>query len=201
MEDFFEQVDHLVTQVQFNLDLVLHVLAFLLAIHIANQLLGRVLLVFGLWPRSFRGLFGIFFSPFLHGNFNHFFFNAIPLFALMHLVLLDGESTFYLVSGSIMLLSGVLTWCFGRKALHIGASGMILGYWSYCLCEIPEKGFVQAVVLGIVCLYQFGTLLMDLIPDDASTSWEGHVFGFIAGIVTAYHLPTLDRLMTELLLI
>lgn len=200
MDALVNDFNDLVFTIQTNLDLVLTIIGIIWGVYFVNNLmLGGALNILGLIPRSFSGLFGIFFSPFLHANFNHVFFNSIPLFALMNLVLLDSDIVFYIVTSSIVFWSGLFVWLLGRKAIHIGASGLILGYWSYCLFEIPNKGAVQAIVLGIVCIYQFGTLAMELVPSEKSTSWEGHLYGFISGIMTAYLLPYYEQGLVKLL--
>jgi membrane associated rhomboid family serine protease len=105
-------------------------LAGLWVFNIINWVVFRSRLdVFGIYPRSVRGLFGIIFAPFLHGDFNHLFFNSIPLFALGMFILALGRDVFIAVSILIALLSGFLVWLFGRKYLHIGASGVITGYF------------------------------------------------------------------------
>ena len=38
---------------------------------------------YGIFPRSFKGLRGIFLSPFIHSDVSHLFNNSAPLFALM----------------------------------------------------------------------------------------------------------------------
>ena len=42
--------------------------------------------VFGLQPRSFRGLPGIIAMPFLHGGFGHIISNSVPLLVLLSLL-------------------------------------------------------------------------------------------------------------------
>ena len=64
--------------------------------------------VFGIYPRHPLGLIGIVCSPFLHGSFNHLFYNSIPLFLLWCLMLSLGWSVFYCVTISIVLISGGL---------------------------------------------------------------------------------------------
>lgn len=164
----------------------LSLLAILFFIQITNWLLHYRLNYFGIYPRSLHGLIGIICSPFLHGNFNHLFFNAIPLFLLINLVLLQGSATFFSVTFSIILISGLLLWLIGRKAIHIGASMLTMGYWSYLLVNILHQGFAFAVILGIVCVYYLGGMVLELFPGEKGKSWEGHLCGFIAGILTAY---------------
>lgn len=174
---------------KFNLPYILIILAILWGIHFVNYLTGYRLNYFGIYPRHPIGLIGIFFAPFLHGNFNHIFFNSIPLAILACFVLLNGLHHFLIISALIIILCGTATWLFGRKNIHIGASGVIMGYLGYCLMMAYYNPSVISVGIGLVCLYYFGSLLFSIFPSDVKTSWEGHLFGFIAGILTVYLVP------------
>ena len=57
-----------------------YILLVMWAVNIFNWVLGSPLNILGIYPRSLFGLIGIIFAPILHGNFNHLFFNSIPLF-------------------------------------------------------------------------------------------------------------------------
>jgi membrane associated rhomboid family serine protease len=146
------------------------------------------LLLFGIIPRHIRGLWGILFAPFLHGNFNHLFFNAIPLVVLSDFVLMNGFLYYLVATLLITVLSGFAVWCFGKQGLHIGASGLITGYWALLVNDIYEKGTVTAIILGIVCLYYFAGIFFGIFPREKGVSWEGHLFGLLAGIATSYLL-------------
>ena len=74
---------------------------------------------------------------------------------------------------------------FGRDAIHLGASGVILGYMGYFMMYWYLDQSILNTITLIVLLYYIGGILMGLMPDDDSVSWEGHVFGFIAGIMSA----------------
>ena len=37
---------------------------------------------FGIFPRTLKGLRGVLFSPFIHGDIKHLYHNSIPLFVL-----------------------------------------------------------------------------------------------------------------------
>ena len=102
---------------------------------LVNWALDYRLNILGIYPRSWHGLVGIVFSPFLHGGFNHVFFNSVILFVLANFVLLGGRTEFYQVSITIFLLGGFAVWLFGRKAIHIGASGVVMGYLGYLLAN------------------------------------------------------------------
>jgi len=189
MNDFVDSITKTLDLVKENVPFVLMLLGLLLVIHIVNTLLGGRLNILGIFPRHLFGLVGIVFSPFLHADFNHLFFNAIPLFVLANLVLLEGMQIFLLVTLCVILLSGTLTWCFGRRGLHIGASGLIMGYWSYLLTNAYSHETGTSIVLGIVCIYYFSGFFFQIFPGKKTTSWEGHLFGALSGIAVALLLP------------
>lgn len=157
------------------------------AIHFFNFSLGYRLNYFGILPRHIIGLIGIFTAPFLHGNFNHIFFNSLPIFILMTFILIKGTQVFYSVSVSIILISGLLTWLFGRRSIHIGASALIMGYWGYLFLDAYEKPTIVSILLILILLYYFGiSFFASFLPVNKKTSWEGHLFGFIAGLCSSY---------------
>lgn len=192
MDNFIQQLQTTVFLLQHNIPFLLFLLAALWMLQFLNWLLGYRLNILGIYPRSIFGLPGIIFSPFLHGDFNHLFFNSIPLFILACFISLQGWPVFYCVSVVVILLGGFAVWLFGRRAIHVGASGLIMGYWSYLLLNTYQQPTLVGIVLGIVGLYYLGAgLLLNLLPRERS-SWEGHIFGFLAGLAAAYLCPWLQ---------
>jgi membrane associated rhomboid family serine protease len=182
------------TLLKSNMPFVLILIGALYGIHVVNFLLGYRLNILGIYPRRIWGLIGIATSPFLHGHFNHIFFNSIPLFILMSMVLLYGQDTFYCVSAIVIFIGGLGTWLFGRRGLHVGASGLIMGYWSYLLLYAYEQSSMLSVALAGVCLYYFGGFIFNLFPLEVKSSWEAHIFGFLGGITAAFACPYLNLL-------
>jgi membrane associated rhomboid family serine protease len=187
MNDLMLQFTNTIWAMQKNLPFTLGILGLLYAIQFINWSVGYRLNILGIYPRSIHGLLGIFLAPFLHGNFNHIFFNSIPLFILSNFLLLSGYHVFYEVTFFIIIFSGILVWLFGRASIHIGASGVIIGYWSYLLMHSYQQPSVMALALGAICIYYFGSFLFSIIPGDVGKSWESHLFGFIAGIAAAFY--------------
>ncbi len=179
-------VDSQINAVKVNLPIVLAIVGLLWGIHLLNYLLKYRLNLLGIYPRSLFGIPGIVCSPFLHGNFSHLFFNTIPLFLLLSFVLLSGLQTFYCISIIIILLSGSMVWLIGRKGLHVGASGVIMGYWGYLLAYAFHHPSLSSIVVALVMLYYLGSLVLNLFPAGEKVSWEGHVVGLIAGFFAAY---------------
>ena len=106
MENWAAQLTTLVAIIHQQLPFTLAIIAGLWGLHFINWALGYRLNYLGLYPRTLHGFIGIFFSPFLHGHFNHLFFNSIPLFVLMNLMMITGIPHFYLVSAIIIVGSG-----------------------------------------------------------------------------------------------
>lgn len=174
-------------QAVMNLPITLGLLGLLFAIQIVNASIGYRLNILGIWPRKMFGWIGIPFSPFLHGNFSHLIFNMLPLFIFSNLMIFPGLSVFLIASAWIIGISGLLTWLFARPGIHIGASGLIMGYLSYLLINMYYHPTPLSVIVGLTCFYYFGGMLINLFPDsNKQISWEGHVFGFVAGIVTVW---------------
>ena len=90
----------------------------------------------------------------------------------------------------VIVLSGMGIWLFARPGIHIGASGLVMGYWSFLLINAYYQGNTVASLASlVVCVYYFGGLLFHLFPAEVKTSFEAHIFGFLAGIAAFYMLP------------
>jgi len=162
-------------------------LLFLWIFNLINWLLlGSRLDQLGIYPRSASGLIGIIFSPLLHANFNHLFFNSIPLFVLGMFILAFGQQIFIAVTLLIALLEGIAVWLFGRKYLHIGASGVISGYFGFILGLAYFQPTVISLVLAVVAVYYFGSIIAGVIPTSEAISWECHLAGLASGLLVMY---------------
>lgn len=173
---------------------VLWVLALLWIIQVFNSLVNGRLCILGIIPRNPLGMFGIIFAPFLHGGFNHLFFNSVPLFLLLTFMLTFGLHIAICASLMIIFYCGLATWLFARKSIHVGASGIIMGYMGFILYSGYYGHNLSAVLVAIVSFYYLGSILFSVFPTDSSTSWESHLFGLLSGIFTAAYgcLPPFD---------
>lgn len=185
MNQLLSQGEVLVNLANINLPLILTVILSLWLIHFINILTAYRLNSLGIYPRRVHGLLGIIFSPCLHGNFTHVFNNSILIFILGSFVLLNGRDVFYETTLVIILVGGGLVWLVGRRALHIGASGIVMGYWGYLVFNAYYKPTLMVVILAAISLYYFGFLLLDLFSSKAKVSWEAHLGGLLAGVLAA----------------
>lgn len=141
--------------------------------------------VYGIIPRNPIGLRGILFAPFLHGGLGHLIGNTVPFLVLGWLVMLRETSDFFVVSILSALVSGLGTWMFGATGTHLGASGVIFGYLGYLLARGYFERSAFAIMMSLFVGALYGSLIWGILPLQQGISWEGHLFGFIGGILSA----------------
>lgn len=140
----------------------------------------------GIRPKQLDGLDGILFAPLLHANFAHLYANSIPLILLGTFVLAAGMKRFLWSTALIMLVAGLGVWIVGSAgSVHVGASGVIFGFLGLLLTRgIVERSWWNvAVALLIGMLYWWQ--MFGMLPGQERISWEGHLFGFIGGVLAA----------------
>ena len=152
---------------------------------IINQLSGGLLSIFGIIPRKVWGIQGIFLAPFIHASFDHFFFNLIPLFVLSVMLMLYGFDFYYQISVVLIIFSGSLIWLFARPGVHVGASALITAYWGFLVTDsLFKSNSILNIATGFICVYYFFGIFFGIFPSQKRVSWEGHLFGLIAGVIT-----------------
>lgn len=167
-----------------HITLILELIAALWIFNLINWSTGSILNILGTIPRSKRGVLGIFFSFIVHGNFNHLFFNSIPLFTLSLVLISFNKAIFLNASILIIVLEGLSVWLFARRGNHIGASGVVAGYFGFALIFAYKSATIVSIFLGLIIFYYFGGILLSFFPNEAKTSWEAHLFGFLSGIAS-----------------
>jgi membrane associated rhomboid family serine protease len=159
--------------------------ALMWGIEIVDQILLGSLDIYGIKPRTLIGLRGILFAPLLHGSFAHLIGNTIPFVILGWLVMLRRTRDFFVVTPIVMLVGGLGTWLIGSPGIHIGASGVIFGYLGFLLSRGYFERSLTAIAFSIVVAALYGGLIWGVLPGHPGISWEGHLFGFIGGIIAA----------------
>ena len=139
----------------------------------------------GIFPRRLDGVDGVLWAPLLHGGLGHVASNSVPLVVLGVLVFTEGVPRWWSVTAAVALIGGALTWLFARPALHIGASGIVFGYMGYLLAAASGSRKLRSIAIALgVGLGCGGALLFGRIPRPG-VSWEGPLFGLVAGGATA----------------
>jgi membrane associated rhomboid family serine protease len=149
---------------------------------------------YGVMPRTWSGLRGIVFMPFLHGGLAHLLANTGPFLVLGWLVMVRRTADFVFVTVVVMLVSGLGVWLVGpSRSIVIGASGLIFGYFGFLLLRVYFDRQVVSFLLAVVVFLLYGTILWGVLPQMPGVSWQAHLFGFVGGVVAARALSRRGR--------
>ncbi|MGW7684789.1 rhomboid family intramembrane serine protease [Kribbella sp. NPDC054772] len=172
-----------------GLTLLVALVGLMWLIEIIDTVTHGALDQYGIISREPRGLIGILTAPFLHLGFGHLISNTLPLVTLGALIAVSGASRLFAVTAIVVVIGGFGTWLISPpNTITIGASGLVFGYASYLILRGLFNRRLGQVLLGVVVVMVWGSALLGgLLPQDG-ISWQGHLFGGIAGILAAWVL-------------
>jgi membrane associated rhomboid family serine protease len=148
----------------------------------------------GIEPRELDGLDGVLFAPLLHGGWAHLVANTLPFLIFGFLAMAGGIRQFVMVTATIWLLGGLAVWLLGPAGTnHIGASGLIFGWFVFLLARGFYTRSAAQIVLAVALFLIWGGVLWGVLPGDPGISWQGHLFGALAGLFTARLVGRADR--------
>ncbi len=140
----------------------------------------------GVFPRRFSGLQGILFSPMIHGDWKHLFDNSLPVFFLSLALFYFYRDIAYRIWLLIYFIGGILLWCVGREAYHIGASGLIYGLASFLFLSGIIRRVRALTAISLLVVFLYGSMIWGLFPFDFEVSFEAHITGAVSGIILAF---------------
>ena len=139
----------------------------------------------GIYPREIDGLWGILFSPLIHGSFGHLAANTIPMFVLMFSLFFFYRKSSALIFVLIYFSTGLFVWLGGREAWHIGASGLIYGLAAFLFLSGVLSSNVRLLTISLVVAFFYGGLFWGIFPIKPEISWESHLWGALSGLALA----------------
>ena len=137
----------------------------------------------GVLPKTYIGLKGIFLSPFIHKDWSHLINNSYPILVLGTLLFYSYKKIAYRIFFLLFIFSGVLLWMIGRQSFHIGASGIIYSLASFLFFSGIIRKNPPLTAISLVVLFLYGSMIWGLFPINKFSSWEGHLSGFITGLI------------------
>lgn len=63
---------------------------------------------------------------------------------------------------------------------------MIFGYLGYLVSRGYFERSLLSVLASIAIAFVYGGFLWGVLPGQLGISWEGHLFGFIGGMISAW---------------
>lgn len=168
--------------------LMLGWVGLLWALEAVDVATGHSLDAYGIVAREPGELADVVPAAFLHFGFAHVAANSVPLLIFGFLAALGGIRRFLAVSVLIVVVSGLGVWLFSPAGANTaGASGLVFGLFGY----LVERGFVERKALDLVVGLLVGavwgsSILLGISPAETAVSWQGHLFGLLAGVAAAF---------------
>ena len=149
-------------------------------------------LQFGVLPREWKGLPGIVTSVFIHGDLGHIASNTIPLLVLGMMLFYFYKKIAKISFLWIWLISGLWLWIGGRNnpdypTCHIGASTLIYGLATFLFFSGVFRKHLRLMVVSLLVVFLYGGIMWGIFPLKEEISWEGHLFGALAGVLVAFN--------------
>lgn len=132
-------------------------------------------------PRRTEGLLGVLTAPLVHGSFAHLAANTGPLLILGGMAAARGAAYYVTTTLAIVVLGGLALWALGRNAAHVGASGLVFGYFGLLVARGYYERSPRSIAAAAVVVVVYGGMLAGVLPRGDHVSWEAHLFGLLAG--------------------
>lgn len=142
---------------------------------------------YGIYPRTVHGLIGVIVSPLLHGDFDHLWSNSIPLLVLGTIIVYFYRPIAFQIFAWVYLMTGIWVWAAGRPSYHIGASGIIYGFVSFVFFSGVFRKDTRLLALSLFVTFLYGGTVWGILPLQSGISFESHLLGALAGLITAYN--------------
>ncbi len=146
----------------------------------------------GILPRDINGALGIVTSIFIHGGLDHIASNSLPILVLGMILFFFYKKLAKVAFLWIWLISGLWLWIGGRNnsaypVYHIGASTLIYGLATFLFFSGVFRKHLRLMVVSALVVFLYGSIMWGIFPLKSEISWEGHLFGALAGILVAFN--------------
>ena len=159
---------------------------FIWAVKLIELSLETTFVEYGVLPRQYSGIKGIIFSPFIHKDMKHLLNNSVPILILGSSLCFFYKKNYKIIFPLLFIMSGVFLWCLGRMNLHIGASGIVYALASFIFFSGIISKNKNLSALSLIIIFIYGSLFWGLLPTHQEISWEGHLSGFISGMILSW---------------
>lgn len=152
-----------------------------------EAILGISFHQWGVRPLTLRGLRGVLLMPFLHGDIDHILNNSFGILTLGTLLFFSYKEIALKIYVLIFLISGLWTWSIPSDAYHIGASALIYGLFGFLTLSGLLRKEVKLLAITFLVVFLHQGIVWGVFPSKPGISWQGHLAGFLSGIVLAIY--------------
>lgn len=146
-------------------------------------------------PRTAAGLVGMLTAPLLHGSPEHLGANAVSLLLLGTLAGSVYPRATLRALPLLWLGSGLGAWLLGVPGTHhLGASGLTHGLMFLVFTLGLLRRDRPAIAAAMIAFFLYGGMLLTVLPQEPGVSWQAHLGGAVAGVVSAFLFRRRDPL-------
>lgn len=147
---------------------------------------GEDIGAFTVTPHAIAGLLGVLTAPLLHGSFEHLAANAGSLLLLGTLALGVYPRASVRALPLIWLGSGLGAWLLGNPDTHhLGASGLTHGLMFLVFVLGLLRRDRPSIAAAMIAFFLYGGMLITVLPHEPGVSWQSHLGGAVAGVLSA----------------
>jgi membrane associated rhomboid family serine protease len=124
-----------------------------------------------------------------HDDYKHLLNNSIPTFLLITLLFYSYKKIALKVFFFSWIYTGLFLWIFAKNngAYHIGMSGVIYSLATFLFTSGVLRKYLPLQALSLFIVFIYGSLIWGIFPTNSRISWEGHLMGFVVGIILAFY--------------
>lgn len=162
------------------------VLLFLISFYGASYL-NVSLSGLGVEPRTWSGLFHMPSMLFVHANQEHLLNNALAFFILTTILFFFYYDIAIPVFLFMWVFSPILLFIVGRENVHVGASVLIYAEFAFLFFSGIFRRNLNMKRISMAVGFLYGYTVWYMFPIEQRVSWEGHISGFVCGIILAWY--------------
>ncbi len=141
----------------------------------------------GVEPRSWQGLFHMPSMLFVHATPEHLWNNVLAFFILTTTLFFF----YYEIAIPVFLImwafSPIILFVIGRDNVHVGASVLIYAEFAFLFFSGIFRRNLNMKRISMAVGFVYGYTVWYMFPIEQQVSWEGHISGFICGIMLAWY--------------
>jgi membrane associated rhomboid family serine protease len=141
----------------------------------------------GVEPRTWKGILNMPTMLFVHASPEHLWNNTLAFFILTTTIFFF----YYEIAIPIFLImwvfSPIILFVIGRDNVHVGASVLIYAEFAFLFFSGIFRRNLNTKRISMAVGFVYGYTVWYMFPIEQQVSWEGHISGFICGIMLAWY--------------
>ena len=142
---------------------------------------------FGVEPRTLKGLLHMPTMLFVHASPEHLWNNVLAFFILTTTLFFFYYEIAIPVFLIMWVFSPVLLFVIGRDNVHVGASVLIYAEFAFLFFSGIFRRNLNMKRISMAVGFVYGYTVWYMFPIEQQVSWEGHISGFICGLMLAWY--------------